>query len=322
LGSTNDSTFNFTIKSIATDAGGNVYAGGFFTDANGNYFVAKWNGTAWSELGGTNSSTFNSDIESIATDASGSVYAGGYFTNANGKYYVAKWNGAAWSQLGGTNGTFNSEIFSISTNVGGNVFAGGAFYNGNGYIYLAEYNQSLPVTLVSLTAAKENKDVTINWQTANEINICYFNVERSTDGSTFTSIGTVKAVGSGANSYEFMDNKPAKGMNYYRLQNVDKDGSFTYSPIRTINEAISFAASIYPNPVQNNLSLNFNSDKAEAVQVEIISNEGKVIATQQIQLAAGASTQSINTASLSNGEYYVRLVTDDEETELKFVKER
>ena len=92
--------------------------------------------------------------------------------------------------------------------------------------------------------------------------------------------------------------------------------------IRTINEAISFAASIYPNPVANKcLASTFNSDKAETVQVEIVSNEGKIIATKQMQLAAGASTQSINAASLSSGTYYVRCITADGESELKFVKE-
>ncbi len=79
--------------------------------------------------------------------------------------------------------------------------------------------------------------------------------------------------------------------------------------------------SIYPNPVENKLNLNFNSDKAETVQVEIVSNEGKVITTQQIELAAGTSTQSINVGPLSNGEYYIRLVSEEGESELKFVKE-
>ena len=77
--------------------------------------------------------------------------------------------------------------------------------------------------------------------------------------------------------------------------------------------------SIYPNPVQNKLNLNFTSEKAMTVQVEIVDNEGKVVATQQVQVATGASTQSINTVSLSNGSYYVRLVSTEGETELKFV---
>ncbi len=95
LGGANNSPFNQVIYSIATDAGGNVYASGNFTDANHHPYVAKWNGTAWSELGGANGSIFNASIFSIATDASGNVYAVGQFYDTNGYYYVAKWNGMA-----------------------------------------------------------------------------------------------------------------------------------------------------------------------------------------------------------------------------------
>ena len=73
---------------------------GFFTDGDGNWYVAKWNGSAWSELGGTNSSPFNFVIFSITTDVNGNVYAAGG-TNSNNYFYVAKWNGTGWSELGG-----------------------------------------------------------------------------------------------------------------------------------------------------------------------------------------------------------------------------
>ncbi len=97
-------SFNSPIESIATDADGNVYTSGYTdTGTNYNYYVAKWNGTAWSELGASGS--FNSFIFSIATDAGGNVYAGGNFTDTNNNnyyhpYYVAKWNGTTWSELG------------------------------------------------------------------------------------------------------------------------------------------------------------------------------------------------------------------------------
>ncbi len=184
-------------------------------------------------------------------------------------------------------------------------------------------DEALPIKLLNFTATKEGNQNLLQWTTANEVSSSYFAVERSSDGVSFTSIGQVSAAGysSVAKNYSLIDAKPVNGINYYRLKMMDKDGEYSYSVVRTINEVVSFGVSIYPNPVLNNLSLNFESDKAGAMQVEIVSPEGKVITTQQIELAAGASTQSINTASLSNGEYYVRLITADGETELKFVKE-
>ena len=80
LGGTNNSTFNSYVEIITTDASGNVYAAGGFTNANGYGYVAKWNGTAWSELVGSNGSTFNGYIYSITTDASGNLYATGSFS--------------------------------------------------------------------------------------------------------------------------------------------------------------------------------------------------------------------------------------------------
>ena len=148
-------------------------------------------------------------------------------------------------------------IYSVVSDATGNVYTGGAFTDDNKKEYVAKYAQTLPVTLASITAAQENKDVAINWKTANEINTSHFNVERSTDGSSFTEIGAVKAVGSGGNSYEFMDNKPANGINYYRLQSVDKDGSFAYSKVVSVNVGRKQSFSIVPNPARDFATISF-----------------------------------------------------------------
>ncbi len=183
---------------------------------------------------------------------------------------------------------------------------------------------TFPIKLLSFTATKEGNQNLLQWTTANEVNSSYFTVEKSGDGVNFADFGSVIARGNSvvSTAYSFTDDQPKSGMNYYRLRLVDKDGKFVYSEVRSINMAISFLASIYPNPVQNSLNLSFNSDKAMTVEVEVVDNEGKAVAVQQVAVAAGASMQSINTASLSNGEYYVRLVTADGESELTFVKER
>ena len=90
---------------------------------------------------------------------------------------------------------------------------------------------TLPVTLLDFSAKTIGKQIAINWQTSTELNTANFIIQRSTDGSTFTDIGTVKAIGSGANSYSFTDKTPTNGINYYRLKSVDKDGSLSFSKI-------------------------------------------------------------------------------------------
>jgi hypothetical protein len=183
---------------------------------------------------------------------------------------------------------------------------------------------SFPVSLLSFTATKEGNKNLLQWVTANQVNSSYFEVERSEDGVSFTSIGQVDAAGNSSvgKNYSLVDDKPVDGTNYYRLKMVDKDGEFSYSEIRTINETVGFGVSIYPNPVQNSLNLNISSDKAETVQVEVLDNGGKVVATQEVEVAAGASTQGINVGGLSSGVYYVRVVGSEGETEERFVKQQ
>ncbi len=136
---------------------------------------------------------------------------------------------------------------------------------------------TLPVILLSFTATKKGEQNLLQWATTQEINTSYFEVERSGDWVNFTSIGQVDAAGNSgvAKSYSLVDAKPVSGMNYYRLKMVDKDGKFSYSEIRSIDEAVGFVVSIYPNPVEINLSLNISSDKTMQVQLEVVDNGGR-----------------------------------------------
>jgi hypothetical protein len=136
---------NNTIQSICSDPAGNIYAAGKFSNGaysfQGLQYVAKWNGTTWSEVGGLNALSANYYINSICSDAKGNIYAGGdFFWEGHG--YVAKWDGTTWSETGGATGTLasNSTINTICTDKAGNIFAAGHFTNSSGLNYVAKYN--------------------------------------------------------------------------------------------------------------------------------------------------------------------------------------
>jgi len=146
---------NAPILSICTDKSGNLYAAGTFTDSaselKGDCFVAKWNGTLWSELGiGGGALNANGQINSICADTTGNLYVAGAFTSGatdtNGYHYVAVYNpaSAAWSELGAGSHPLhaNNVIYSICTDVDGNVYAAGDFKDSTGYWYVAVYNRS------------------------------------------------------------------------------------------------------------------------------------------------------------------------------------
>lgn len=118
LGGLNGLAANSYILSICSDRTGNIYAAGYFTDSlnadSGKMYVAKYNGTAWSELSGLNALAPGGIIKQICSDPAGNIYAAGQFVNDSGNYYVAKYDGNTWSELGGTNAlAANNIIFTI-----------------------------------------------------------------------------------------------------------------------------------------------------------------------------------------------------------------
>jgi hypothetical protein len=138
---------NSLINTVCADPYGNIYAAGMFTDSladtSGHEYVAKWNGTTWSELGtGSNSLNANQYIKSIISDHSGNIYAAGSFFNTSGYYYVAKWNGASWSELGAGSGALNANgnIWTIYADHSGNIYAGGFFTDVSGNYYVAKWD--------------------------------------------------------------------------------------------------------------------------------------------------------------------------------------
>ncbi len=142
---------NGTIATLSSDANGNIYTAGWFANSSDNRYVAKYNGSTWSELGGLNSLLASGGpsryIASIFVDASNNVYTAGNFTNGSGNCYVAKFNGSSWSELGGTNAlSANGRINSVCCDVNGNVYAVGNFVNGSSQNYVARYGAITPVT--------------------------------------------------------------------------------------------------------------------------------------------------------------------------------
>jgi hypothetical protein len=95
----------------------------------------------------------------------------------------------------------------------------------------------LPILLTNFTASRQDNTALLQWQTAQEENTREFLVQRSPDGSAFSTIGTVAAAGNSSITldYAFADGSPLAGNNYYRLEEVDQDGYTTYTSVRLLN---------------------------------------------------------------------------------------
>ena len=183
----------------------------------------------------------------------------------------------------------------------------------------------LPVQIADITAQLQaNKTVAVNWTSSTEVNLASYKVQRSKDGSNFTTVSTVAA--KGASAYNYTDDLSTAGILpsiiYYRLEAVDKDGSKTYSKVVSCQLSVaSKAISIYPNPVQATLYAQVTVTKAGAAQLRVVDAQGKVVATQKTQLAIGTTSISIPAAQLAAGNYVLEIDSADGKQTQRFVKE-
>lgn len=169
-----------------------------------------------------------------------------------------------------------------------------------------EYISPLPVELIHFTAtAVDNREVLIRWTTASEINNDYFEILKSDNGHEFKRLSTVNGNGnsSDARYYSIVDHNPVKGVNYYRLRQVDFDGTTTETRIEVaeIAEKGSATVSIFPNPADDLVMI----QHAAKGNWQLFNAQGKLVNESQYN-----GDFRLNIASLEHGVYVLRLVSD------------
>lgn len=179
---------------------------------------------------------------------------------------------------------------------------------------------SLPLDLVSFNASLINNTVNLVWSTVDEINVDGFDVERSNNARDFSSIGKIAANNSVSyNNYSYIDQQPLSGVSYYRLKMIDKDGTFKYSNIVSMNNIIATASnlSVYPNPVINSFTLTHEKAVNGAV-VKVVTIDGRAIFVQSI--ATGATQSTVDASRLMKGSYLVVLDNNGKISTTQFIK--
>lgn len=167
----------------------------------------------------------------------------------------------------------------------------------------------LDVELSNFSAKKIDNNVVLNWSTSSEINNARFEIEKSANGKEFEVIGRVEGKGNSSEviDYRFVDKNPFSGINYYRLKQMDFDGSSTYSDVVSIIFNENIEAKIYPNPLINQLKLTI--DKQLFGTIRITNINGQIVYTQQQIID---NTTEIDLSNLLNGMYYVEIISEKE----------
>jgi hypothetical protein len=177
-------------------------------------------------------------------------------------------------------------------------------------------NAPVPITLISFTGKAENEFVQLQWQTAQEINNKYFTIEHSIDGVNFNKVENVESKGNTSNGFSYMYNHKLalQGINFYRLKQVDVDGSFTYSNIVLVKNNAK-KISIFTNPVSNEIVLT-NAEIENYTTYKIVNTSGKIMISNTLK------SNRINVSALVSGNYFL-VITDklNYSTTSKFVKQ-
>ena len=163
----------------------------------------------------------------------------------------------------------------------------------------------LPVELITFSAVDKDGVVQLTWTTASEVNNSHFEILRSSDGYDFEVIGQVAGHGNSnvLLSYNFQDDVQVDGIYYYRLRQVDYDGTTTRSEMVTVNIKTSLELTVFPNPANAGDEITINLAKNGAYEVILMDMHGKTIKQNMIN----GNQAFISSESLSPGIYLIRI---------------
>ncbi|WP_157780952.1 T9SS type A sorting domain-containing protein [Hymenobacter sedentarius] len=159
----------------------------------------------------------------------------------------------------------------------------------------------LPVTLTRFEATPKVQGIAINWATASEKNNDHFDVQRSANGELFQTIGIVRGLGnsSSAHEYLFSDSRPLSCTAYYRLRQVDTDGTSIFSRVVAVQNTMLNDVSVYPNPTSGTVILPTNMG---AVHYRILNSTG-----QAVLFGEAIGNDKLDLTTLPKGTFFLEL---------------
>ena len=198
--------------------------------------------------------------------------------------------------------------------------------HGKGAFISDVFTSSLPMTLVSFTGQNQGDYNRLRWTTALEENADHFELERSIDGTTFTTVANIPAqnISTGAN-YSYDDDireiKTAEAI-FYRLKMVDRDQSYEYSNVVSIHMPLRTNIIVKGNPFREYIRIQLTASKKENVKLNLYDAAGKLVASKSIITPPGINEFTWdNLQDLPSGAYIFELRTAQERFSQKLMKQ-
>ncbi len=198
-------------------------------------------------------------------------------------------------------------------------------------LYFANLNNvPIPVKFNGFTAIKKDNNGLLNWQVENESALTdSYVVERSLNGRDFspiTSVASKFSGNTGANVYDYTDHN-VKALRsdiiYYRIKQLDKDGKFAYTEIRSIRlDGKAFTASVYPNPVVLTGTVNIDLVTDEKINIILTDAAGKEVQKALIEGRVGLNIYKLNMSNLAAGAYQLKVTAGNDSKVIPVVKSK
>jgi hypothetical protein len=234
------------------------------------------------------------------------------------KLRLVGWNGTQWVDLSGAPTATGNTAGSLlsGTSVAGITALG-----------IGAGPDPLPVTLVRFGAVAQKLDAVLDWVTTSEIKSAYFAVERSFDGQEFTELGRRDAAGtsSGERPYRWTDAGVGTKhtLVYYRLRQVDTDGTVAYSEARTVKfGAVGWSAMAWPTQLVTGqrLTVEVLTSEPGSVVYTLHDAAGRQVLARQEVLSAGQTRQELSVDRLATGSYVLTVVQGAHRYQQRLVK--
>lgn len=168
----------------------------------------------------------------------------------------------------------------------------------------------LPVSLTRFGAVQQGTGVALSWATATELHNAGFEVQRSANGEAFTTLAQVAGAGTtqAGHTYSYFDVAPLRTTSYYRLKQLDLDGTATYGPVATVQAAAVASVYAYPNPTTNRATLEWAAP-ARPTRWSLTNSTGQVVHAQALDSKELTSSFSFDLQSYPAGSYVLTLET-------------
>lgn len=155
-----------------------------------------------------------------------------------------------------------------------------------------------PLQLLQFTvAANTNGKANIAWQTANEVNTAYFDIEQSANGQAFQTIGRISAATAAASTHHYSyttEKVLTEGVHYFRLKMVDADGATTYSQAKKLVVSAAITLHTYPNPATHQVIVQHPTIVQAGARLQVINQQGQIVNTYVLQQKATSTQFSVN----------------------------